>query len=396
MTTNRKGVRSAQGGGTIRQRADGRWEARYTTGRDAGTGKQVQRSVYGDTQREVLDKLRDATARVSSGTYIEPSRMTVAQWLDVWMSEYMGDKKYLTVKGYKAQCNAHIKPALGRVKLSALKPHDIQRFYNGLLDGLAPKSIKNVHGILHKALSQAVALGCIAHNPADVVTLPRVERKEIQPLTDDQVTAFIVAVDADEYAALLKVILFTGLREAEAMGLTWDCVDYAAGTVLICKQLQKRPLADGGYVFAPLKNDKARLLRPAPFVMELLKTHETKQQEARLKAGSVWVGWQNEQQRRTALVFANELGRHLIPNTVYNHFKKCAALAGAPDACVHDLRHTYAVISLQSGDDPKTVQANLGHHTAAFTLDVYGHVSERMKQDSAARMEAYIKGIQKL
>ena len=113
----------------------------------------------------------------------------------------------------------------------------------------------------------------------------------------------------------------------------------------------------------------------------------------RLKAGWEWQGWKDEKQRQTALVFTTAFGAHLHPQTVYNHFKKFAAQVGAPDARVHDLRHTYAVLSLQNGDDVKTVQGNLGHATAAFTLDVYGHVSERMKEDSAQRMQRYIEGL---
>lgn len=394
----RKEIRNAQGGGTIRQRPNGLWEARYTVGRDPGTGKQIQKSVYGKTQKEVRQKLSKATTEIDEGTYFEPSKMTLGQWLDIWLAEYTGDKKYLTVKHYKAQCKAHIRPGLGAVKLADLTPPMIQKFYNDLgrgvdgEEGLAPKSVRNVHGILTKALSTAVKVGYLRSNPAALVTLPRVTKSEIKPLTDEQVEAFLRIADTDQYGAMFKLVLFTGLREGEAIGLTWDCVDFKAGTLLINKQLQKRPLADGGFVFAPLKNDKARSLAPAPFVMELLAARRKEESLQRLKAGEAWRGWQDEAERETAPVFTNEFGAHLHPQTVYNHFKKLAVQIGAPNARVHDLRHTFAVLSLQNGDNVKTVQGNLGHATAAFTLDVYGHVSERMKRDSAQRMERYIKG----
>ena len=100
--------------------------------------------------------------------------------------------------------------------------------------------------------------------------------------------------------------------------------------------------------------------------------------------------------RFKAGVFTTALGSYLSPQTIYIHYKKLAARIGAPESRVHDLRHTFAVLSLQNGDDVKTVQGNLGHATAAFTLDVYGHVSERMKEDSAQRMEGYIQGISSL
>ena len=387
-------TRAAQGSGTIRQRPDGRWEARFTIGRDPGTGRQIQRSVYGATQQEVRKKLAEAVAALDAGNYFEPSKMTLGRWVEIWLQEYMGDKKYLTVKHYKAQCRAHIVPSLGAVKLSELTTPQIQSFYNGLQrGGMAAKSVRNVHGILTKCLSTAVQVGYLRDNPASRVTLPKVEKKEIRPLSDEQVKAFLTVSAGDEYEIILKTILFTGLREAEATGLTWDCIDFKAGTIKVCKQLQKRPQQDGGFTFAPLKNNKTRIIKPAPFVLSLLERRRREQVEQRFRAGELWTGWSNAEERKTALVFTTATGGNLSPQTVYNHYKKLARKIGAPDSRVHDLRHTFAVLSLQNGDDVKTVQRNLGHATAAFTLDVYGHVSERMKEDSAARMEAYIAGL---
>ncbi len=387
-------TRAAQGSGTIRQRPDGRWEARFTIGRDPGTGRQIQRSVYGATQQEVRKKLAEAVAALDAGNYFEPSKMTLGRWVEIWLQEYMGDKKYLTVKHYKAQCRAHIVPSLGAVKLSELTTPQIQSFYNGLQrGGMAAKSVRNVHGILTKCLSTAVQVGYLRDNPASRVTLPKVEKKEIRPLSDEQVKAFLTVSAGDEYEIILKTILFTGLREAEATGLTWDCIDFKAGTIKVCKQLQKRPQQDGGFTFAPLKNNKTRIIKPAPFVLSLLERRRREQVEQRFRAGELWTGWSNAEERKTALVFTTATGGNLSPQTVYNHYKKLARKIGAPDSRVHDLRHTFAVLSLQNGDDVKTVQGNLGHSTAAFTLDVYGHVSERMKEDSAARMEAYIAGL---
>ena len=424
--SRKKNTRAAHGSGTIRKKTATRsgkeysyWEARITVGYDPGTGKQVQKSFTSKTQKEVREKMQAAAVALNDKDYFEPSKMTIGQWMDIWTADYMGDKKYLTVKHYKAQVEAHIKPALGAVKLSQLSPHVIQKFYNNLLtsgrtvpkrgengkiikkDGktvteqapMSAKSVRNIHGILTKALSVAVSIGYIKTNPADRVTLPRVEKKEIHPLTDEQVKNFLQVSEGDEYEILLKVILFTGLRESEAIGLTWDSIDFGAGTVRISKQLQKRPLTDGGFVFAPLKNDKVRILKPAPFVMELLKRRQREQTAQRLQAGSLWQAWSSVDEQKTALVFTTAAGDHLSPQTVYLHYKRLAAQIGVPDSRVHDLRHTFAVLSLQNGDDVKTVQGNLGHATASFTLDVYGHVSERMKEDSAARMEAYIKAL---
>ena len=393
--------RNAAGAGSIRKKTvkrNGReytyWEGRITVGFDPGTGKQVQKSFTGKTQKEIREKMQAAAVAVNAGDYFEPAKMTLARWIEIWLQEYSGDKKYSTVKHYKAQCRTHIIPSLGAVRLSELTAPQIQAFYNKMQrDGLAPKSVRNIHGILTKCLSTAVQVGYLRVNPAGSVTLPKVVQKEIHPLTDEQVKDFLQAADNDEYGILLKVVLFTGLRESEAIGLTWDCVDFKAGTMKICKQLQKRPLKDGGFTFAPLKNNKTRILKPAPFVMKLLERRKCEQAEQRFMVGDLWEGWNSAEEHKTALVFTSAIGKNLHPQTVYSHYKKLAAQIGVPESRVHDLRHTFAVLSLQNGDDVKTVQSNLGHATAAFTLDVYGHVSEKMKNDSAARMEAYIEGV---
>ena len=132
---------------------------------------------------------------------------------------------------------------------------------------------------------------------------------------------------------------------------------------------------------------KLRQITAAPFVVDLLKKQRRLQESQKRLAGEAW--------ENSGLVFTNEMGHHLSAQTVYLHFKKLAGQAGFPSARFHDLRHSYAVVSLQSGDDIKTVQENLGHHTAAFTLDVYGHVTEQMKRNSADRMQRFIESLSK-
>ena len=365
---NNKGTRAASGAGSIRKVEkvkNGKkytyWEARATVGTDPGTGKQIQRTFSGKTQKEVREKMQAAAAAVNTGDYFEPSKMTVGAWLDLWLKDYTGDKKYLTVKHYTAQIETHIRPALGAVKLGKLTTPQIQGFYNELgrtghkiekkdkktgkvtvtFEPLSTKSVRNIHGILTKVLHTAVAVGYIKNNPADRVTLPRVEKKEIHPLDDEQVAAFFKAAGDDEYRYLLRLIPFTGLREAEAMGLTWDCVDFDAGTLKINKQLVKRPNSAGGFTLAETKNSKIRIVKPAPSVMQLLKEREREQIEQRFKAGELWEGWKNEKERKTALVFTTSTGSNLSPQTVYNHCKKVLERIGAGDRCVHDLRHPY-------------------------------------------------------
>lgn len=395
----RKSMRGAQGAGTIRKKTVMRggaeytyWEARVTVGRDAGTGKQIQKSFTGKTQKDVREKMQAAAVEINNRSYVEPSKLTLGQWLDIWTADYLGDIKPLTVASYKRTVGNHIKPALGAIKLQALSAHEIQGMYNAAQRGekpLAPKSVKNLHGVMHKALQQAVELGYIKFNPADACKLPRVEKCDIKPLDELQIKTFIDLTRGHKYEYLYLVTLFTGLREGEVLGLTWDCVNFADGTVLVNKQLIKNRDAGGVYELAGTKNGKSRRITPAPFVMHILRDQQAKQNNEQLHAHGLWHNAWN-------LVFTNDLGGHLSAVTVYNNFKRLVKQAGFPDARFHDLRHSYAVAALQSGDDIKTVQENLGHHAAAFTLDVYGHVTEKMKEASAARMEAFIKGISSL
>lgn len=183
--------RGPQGAGAIRKKNVKRgnktytyWEARLTTGYDPGTGRQIQRSFSGKTQREVREKMQAAAVELAQGTYRDPCKMTLGEWLDIWLADYLGPVKPMTVENYCQHVKNHIKPALGAVKLEALQTHMIQTFYNDLqnprgnVPGLSAKTIKCINGVLHKALQQAVAVGYLRFNPADACKLPNREKRD--------------------------------------------------------------------------------------------------------------------------------------------------------------------------------------------------------------------------
>lgn len=394
-----KSRKAAAGVGSIRKKTVTRrgkeytyWEARYTAGYDSGTGRQIQRSITGKTQKEVAKKLKAATAAIDAGTYIEPCKMTVGEWLDIWSEKYLGGVKGSTVASYKATIRTHLKPGLGAIRLDSLDTHTVQSFYNSLGEptaqrkAVSPKTVKNIHGVLHKAIQQAVFNGYMRINPTNGCILPRIIKKELRPLDEVETKLFMNAIKGHQFEMLYTITLFTGMREGEVLGLTWDCVDFMRGVLNINKQLQKEKKKGGKFMLVSLKNDTPRKITPAPWVMQLLRSQRIRQLEAKENAGALWSNPFN-------LVFTNEVGGHLIPQTVVRHFKEIVSSIGRPDARFHDLRHSYAVAAIRSGDDIKTVQGNLGHATASFTLDVYGHVTDQMQQASAARMESYIKDI---
>lgn len=382
--------RAAQGAGTIRKKTVVRkgkeytyWEARITTGRDPGTGRQVQRSFTGKTQKEVREKMQAAAVAVNTGSYVTPQKMTVGQWMDTWAADYLGATKPATVTIYKNNIKNHIKPALGAVGLSDLHPHMVQTFINGL--ELSPASVRLAYKVLHMALEKAVKLEYIPKNPAAGSELPKLEQKEIHPLDDQQVAALLNAAKGGDIEYLIIAALFTGCRLSELLGLTWDAVNFKQGTITINKQLA-RPEHRGATPFISPKNGKPRTISPATSVMATLKRQQRRQIEQQLKAGPLWDNMYH-------VVFSTEIGEPLDQWKAEKEFSAVLEAAGLTGIRFHDLRHSYAVNAIRAGDDIKTIQGNLGHASAAFTLDRYGHFTERMKQDSATRMEGFMKNV---
>lgn len=391
-----KSKKSASGAGNIRKKTvtrDGKpytyWEARFTVGYDPSTGKQIQRSITGKTQKEVAQKLREVTTEIDHGTYQEPCKMTVTEWMETWMKEFLVNVKPRTRDSYRSTVKTHIEPALGAIRLDALDTLTIQRFYNRLSQTLSPKTVKNVHGVLHRALQQAVVNKLIWDNPTLGCSLPKGEKKPIQPLSEKQISDLLKVVKGKRFEHVIVVTLFTGMREGEVLGLTWDCVNLETGAILINKQLQRERGGNGAYHLVSTKNGKGRLITAAPSIVAVLQKVKAQQEEWQKACGDAW---QNEMN----LVFTDEAGRNLSAQTVYLHFKKFAEEIGAPEARFHDLRHSYAVAALRSGADIKSVQGNLGHATASFTLDVYAHFTQDMRQDSADRMERFIHTVEAL
>ena len=381
-------TKKANGSGTIRKRVDGRWEGKYTLGYEPKTGKLIRKSVYGKTQKEVRLALSKIVSEMDSGTYAEPSKMKVSQWLDEWLASYTMNSKPATRSAYEEHIRVHIKPSLGDIPLKQLSTRDIQQLYTNLLKEreLSPKTVRNIHGVLHRTLEQAKLLGYIRVNPADAAVTPRVEKKQVETLDAEDIGKFLAAIRGTKYEYPLFVAVFTGLRQGELLGLTWDCVDFEHGMLLINKQ-HNRVKGDTEFRFASLKNDKARVLTVADEVIDVLKLQKQRQESWAAALGN---GWENPDN----LVFTTEFGRYINNKILYQNFKRIAKNLGKPGLRFHDLRHTYAVNSLRAGDDIKTVQENLGHATASFTLSTYAHATPGMKRESAKRMTAFIRSVQ--
>jgi integrase len=212
----------------------------------------------------MLDKTVSRTAHeLDEGTYMEPSKMTVAQWLDTWLIEYTKALKAYRLRNYQSQVKNHIKPFIGAVKVADLTPDIVQRMYNQLASEckLAPKTLRNIHGILHSAFETLSDIGEVCSNPCTACAkrLPKVMKKELHTLADDDLTRFMDTIEGNPLEYLFLVDLFTGLRQGELLGLRWSCVNVEKGCITIDRQLYM-PEIGGQYLLQALENRKVRVL----------------------------------------------------------------------------------------------------------------------------------------
>lgn len=384
--------RAANGSGLQpRLRKDGRWEVRYSAGIDGRTGKPRIKSLYGTTSEEVARKLREVTASVDAGTFIEPKRMTLAVWLDRWLSDYTAGNKPGTLNDYKGHCDNHIKPALGAVRLCELQPHDIQAFANRLAKQPSPKTgkplsaktVRNIiQGTLSKALSEAVRIRYIPMNPAAGCILPKAGRREIQPLEGEQIAQFMQAIRGNPSEDLFFVAINTGMRLSELLGLRWSRVDWKAQTIKVDAQLMVKRGTGSDRALGTTKNGKPRTFKAAPAVMETLAKVRKEQLAHKVKAGQTW-------NNPLDLVFTDESGASIPHATVEHRLSRIMQGMGL-NRRFHDLRHTFATECLRIGVPAKTVSEYLGHSSVAFTLDQYTHVTGIMMDDASNRIQAVI------
>lgn len=216
----------------IRQRPNGTWEGRYYD----VDGK--QHSLYGRTKAIVKDKLASKRAEIVSGNSITETDLTVEQWGWEWMQTFKAGKiKHSTMDNYESDFRLHVIPYIGHVKLKDVTSLMIQRVYILLEEkGLSPKSIRNVHGMLHGMLDKAMKMDLIRKNVSNNCELPPIRKTEMHPLTKEEMGTFMTLAKDDEYYLMMRFDFFTGLRESELIGLTWDCVDFEKHTLRIYRQ----------------------------------------------------------------------------------------------------------------------------------------------------------------
>lgn len=368
--------------GAIYQTADGRWRGSVSLGVDA-SGRRLRRYVSGRLKREVQEKLQKLQARVATGATLEPSRVTVAEYLDAWLEESPPENPN-TLASYENACRVHIKPRLGALQLSALRPLHVDAFYaelarakagaRGSSDGARTR--ENVHAVFHIAMKRAVRLGYLIANPCDAVERPKSERREMSTWTPKHARVFLAAAERDRLAAMYLLAIVAGLRQGELFGLKWPDIDLDAAHVSVQRGLRevKGKHSEG----APkTKKSRRRIELPAIAVEALRRHHTAMRAEFR--------------GRLPEHVFVDTEGGRLRKSNVRRRsFGPLLAAAKVPQIRFHDLRHTCATLLLSEGVHPKVVQERLGHSRIATTLDTYSHVLPTMQAEASGRLETML------
>ncbi|HZU05719.1 MAG TPA: site-specific integrase [Chloroflexota bacterium] len=318
------------------------------------------------------------------GLPLPAERQTVGQFLARWLEDVARPRvRPKTYHSYAQLVRLHLAPGLGRIPLAKLSPQDVQAFLNAKrASGLSPRTVQYLHAVLRCALGQAERWGLVPRNVARLVSPPQGSRPEIRPLTVEEARRLLEAVQGDRLEALYAVALAVGLRQGEALGLRWQDVDFARGTLTVRYQLQR---VEGRLQLVEPKTARSRrtIALPPP-VVEVLRRHRARQLEERLQAGAAW--------QDSGLVFTSTIGTPLEPRNVVRHFHGLLAKAGLPRRSFHQLRHTAASLLLAQGVDIRVVQQVLGHSQIALTANLYAHVLPVLLREAAQKMGAALWG----
>lgn len=361
--------------GHIEQIRKGYFRVVVEAGRDPATGKRKRIVRYVEGRKadaeELLAKLQ---VDYKEGNYVEPSKITVAEWIETWLNTYKKmDLRQNTWEIYKINFETHIKPALGAMYLQQLRAEHIQNFYQQKLEeGKSPSTIYKLHDIVRGALKQAVKNKLILNNPAEAVTLPRKKQKEIQILTKEQRDRFLEVLKEDRLGAAFATLLLAGLRRSELLALTWRDIDFDNETISITKGLVYTK--EKGLVIGELKTEKSKRVVPIlDILLKFLRRHQIRM----LEEGNYG---------KDKPVFCTQEGTYIYPRNLNRKYSELLKKAEIKDINLHALRHTFATMLLESGVNLKIVQELLGHARVSTTADVYSHVLLEMKKNAVKQI----------
>jgi integrase len=325
---------------------------------------------------------RSALQEVSSLllTEVNIQSMMVGEYLEIWLAGKHALKPK-TVSLYRSAIDLYLAPHLGEIGLLELRAHHLDRFYVAIAIGirgrpLSSSSIRRIHAALRSALNTAVKRRLIPYNPALHVELAPETPHRPKPWTAEQCQLFLSESKEDRLSTLYHLMIVTGLRRGEVIGLRWEDVDLESQCLFVTQQITD---LRGKPVVGTPKTKRGRRVVPVDMAtVDLLREHQRVQDAERAAWGST--------SRHQGLVFCREDGQPLRPEYVTQHFQALAMQAGLPAIRLHDLRHTNASLALAAGIDIKVVSERLGHSTMAVTADLYTHVVPSLGRDAAKRI----------
>lgn len=374
--------------GSVRRRSNGEWEYRFDAGQDALTGKRFRPGRSGfSTKREAEQALRKAIAAHESGRSVKAIHQTVGDFLTQWLQVVRPSLRASTWASYRNYVDAYVVPVIGDSRLRDLTPVRLNLLYGHLLEhgrakrpgGLAAKTVRNVHVMLHRALSDAVRWDLLPRNVAEDATPPRVSRKRPTVWTPEQLGRFVDHLEGDRFFALWLLVVTTGFRRGELAGLLRHDIDLHHGRVT---PSAPRVVVDGRAQESETKTRSGeRSLALDPTTWDALRDY--------------LIFWDKEREalgQSTQLLFVWPNGQPIHPDTITSLFHKHCAAAGLPRIRLHDVRHSYATAALKAGIPPKVISERLGHATVAFTLQTYTHVIPGMDEAAAGTVADLILG----
>ena len=339
-------------------------------------GKRQQITKTASSIRQAQKLRTELLAEVNHGTYHKPSKETVSDFIQKWITSHKPNITARSFERYSGIIRVHIIPAVGNIPLCQLAPEQIQMLYNQKIDaGLSPRSVKYIHVVLHKALQTALKWHKISVNPADSIDLPKAHHTEMQVWNESEVIKFLKTAATTPYHCLFYLALYTGARRGELLALRWQDCDLIGGQISISRAVHH---VKGEYTFSQPKTEKSRrtIALPPSATIILRQLRESTEQLRSTFPQTV---------SDSDLIFTRTFdGKPLRPNTVSRAWERIAGTAGIKTIRFHDARHTHVSLMLKLGVPLKVISERLGHSSISVTADTYAHLLPGM-QESAAK-----------
>lgn len=340
------------------------------------------------TKREAEEALRamQAKYRNADPRTVANRNVTVADYAVTFLKAAWGRMKASTHRSYEIILRLHVVPGMGSLKVKDVRRSDVQRVLSDL--ELAPKSVVNVFGAMRAMFTAAVEDGLISTNPASGAWKTRADRKPLRVWTPGETGRFLGAIQGHRMYLALRLAVMSGMRRGEVLGLAWDSVDFDSGVVHVRRALSRQGIAVA--LTTPKTGRARRRIELDEATVEMLRFWKTQQERERIQHGSAH--WDAElpleDGRRVRLVFTTPIGKHVDPDWFSQSFKRLVKKADVPNVTLHSLRHSAAARWFRRGESLDAVSRRLGHHSAAFSADVYssmldGHGAAIASADAA-------------